>query len=360
MQYSGAQNIIPVSKDNILTPDVEPDVQGEEPEVEIEEPEVQGEDEGPTDKGGEPEVQGEDDLTTKDDETESEDQPEPIDPRKGVPGGLLDTDTVNTTQQTLPPAFKIKIIFEAIKQNVPETYEYAQYCRNFDIGMYVQGKLVRLSNINEPLRLCGAKVEQLKNAEAFVEIPGESVESITDFQPLSIFSAGSTLKNCIPKALPADLPEVRKILDEKRSTSPYFQDPRQFYYPDAVKEIYKIQKNITNGCTPTSGNVSLAYINYVSGPPSYAPNVPAGATENSLGLTERTQVNSCSTYRGPFCLFYTIECPICAAETVKSIEWCFQNSSGGRNCYPTLTECDKAYALEPKSAYSIPCGWHKI
>jgi len=31
MQYSAAQNTVPVSKEGVLTPDEEPEVQGEEP-----------------------------------------------------------------------------------------------------------------------------------------------------------------------------------------------------------------------------------------------------------------------------------------------------------------------------------------
>jgi hypothetical protein len=41
MQYSAAQNTVPVSKEGVLTPDEEPEVQGEEPQVL--EPQVQGE-----------------------------------------------------------------------------------------------------------------------------------------------------------------------------------------------------------------------------------------------------------------------------------------------------------------------------
>jgi hypothetical protein len=108
---------VPISKEPKLTPDEEPEdkgapEEGGEPELKGE-PEVKGEDEGQTGKGeGKPETPTEDDITNKDDETKSEDQPEPTDPRKGVPGSL---DIANTTQQTLPPAYKIKIIFDAIK-----------------------------------------------------------------------------------------------------------------------------------------------------------------------------------------------------------------------------------------------------
>jgi hypothetical protein len=313
--------------------------------VEIGEPEVQGEDEGPTDKGGEPEVQGGDDLTTKDDETESEDQPEPTDPRKGVQSGL---DIANTTQQTLPPAFKIKIIFDAIKPNpanivaLPVEREYQNFCEDWDMGVYVQGKLVRLNDINEPLKICGDRVVQLKNAEVTVEIPGESVESAKDYLPLSIFSVGSELNNCDPTPLPSDLPEIRKILADKSSN---------------VKEtIRKIQSETGNGCiqkkvtvdfftkicyTLEGGitkcippkcitwggqtqceniyrNETLANLNYVFYSPGYGKVVSA----DTVGNPERIQIDTCKYYPAMyertrhFCLFYTIECPLCAAVRV--------------------------------------------
>lgn len=52
--------------------------------------------------------------------------------------------------------------------------------------------------MGQPLKVCTDRVIQLKDAEATVEIPGESVESVKDYQPLSIFSAGSELDNCNP------------------------------------------------------------------------------------------------------------------------------------------------------------------
>jgi hypothetical protein len=64
VQYSAAQNTVPVSKEGVLTPDEEPEVQGEEPRA---------------DKDDQPEVQDEDELTNKHDDSESGDQPEPID-----------------------------------------------------------------------------------------------------------------------------------------------------------------------------------------------------------------------------------------------------------------------------------------
>lgn len=320
MQYSVAQSIVPISKEGILTPDEEPDVQGEEPEV-----------------------QGGDDLTTKDDETESEDQPEPTDPRKGVQGGL----DVNLTQQTLPPAFKIKIIFDAIKPNpanivaLPVEREYRNFCEDWDMGVYVQGKLVRLNDINQPLKICGDRVVQLKNAEVTVEIPGESVESAKDYLPLSIFTVGSELNNCDPTPLPSDLPEIRKILADKGSN---------------VKEsIRKIQSETGNGCIQSKvtmnlftqicytleggitkcippkcytwagqtqceniyHNEALANLNYVFYSPGYGKVVPA----DTVGNPERVQIDSCRTYTPDysktgykhFCLYYTIECSLCAA-----------------------------------------------
>jgi hypothetical protein len=328
MQYSGAQNVLPISKEGILTPDEEPDVQGgggaqgpivpeEEPEAQVEEPEPQKE-EPPVVGQGEPEVQGGD---------ESQEQTTPTDPRKGPMGGL---DIANTTQQTLPPAFKIKIIFDAIKPNPANKLwpSYKEYCEDWDMGVYVQGKLVRLNNINQPLKICGDRTVQLKNAEAFVDIPGESVESIKDYQPLSIFSAGSELNKCNPEPLPADLPEVRKILADKGSTR----------LGDAKEEISKIQSQTGNGCIEKSYqasifsgqcvkygaqyicpwyyvNQTLSNLHYLFGSPGYGKVLP----RDTLGNPERIQVDSCSTYGGTprhFCLFYTLECASCAGVRV--------------------------------------------
>jgi hypothetical protein len=197
-----------------VPPDIgldEPSVKGgdeEEPEVQQEEPIVKGE--------GEPKVQGEDDSMNKDNETESEEQPTRTAPRKEVEGGL---DIANLTQQPLYSAYKIKIIFDAIKATNVGGHTG---CGNWDMGVYVQGKLVKLSNMGQPLKVCTDRVIQLKDAEATVEIPGESVESVKDYQPLSIFSAGSELDNCNPEPLPANLPEVRKVLADKGSTRPYY------------------------------------------------------------------------------------------------------------------------------------------
>jgi hypothetical protein len=324
MQYSAAQNIVPISKEPKLTPDEEPEdkgapEEGGEPELKGE-PEVKGEDEGQTGKGeGKPETPTEDDITNKDDETKSEDQPEPTDPRKGVPGSL---DIANTTQQTLPPAYKIKIIFDAIKgRGIGNPND----CVNWDFGIYVQGKLVRLSDMNQPLKLCGDTIIQLKDKEATVEIPRESVESVKDYQPLSIFTAGSWLHNCNPEPLPTDLPEVRKALADKGS--------------NIKEEIHKIQMQISNGCVPKTwtnpfncihiagqyvcqsgtANKSLAVVNYVFESPGYGKFVP----EKTVGNPESAQINTCErlprepyTTTSDFCLYYTIQCPLCSAVRV--------------------------------------------
>jgi hypothetical protein len=190
----------------------------------------------------------------------------------------------------------------------------------------VQGKLIRLTNTNQPLKICGGKIIQLKDVEATVEIPGESVESVKDYQPLSIFSAGSYLHNFKPNPLPADLPEVRKILADKGSTRPY--------YAHAEEEIHKVQLQISNGCVPFhwtnptnciylngqyvcqsgTANQSLVELDYVFESPRYGKFVP----ENTVRNPERAQINTCANLpREPyertslFCLYYTIECPLC-------------------------------------------------
>ena len=323
MQYSAAQNIVPISKEPKLTPDEQPgDVQGtpeapdKEPEAQDKEPEAQVEE--PKEQKEEPSGVGEGDPEAKGEE-KTEDKTETTDPRKGVEGGL---DIANTTQQTLPPAYKIKIIFDAIKAN-----GLGNYCFDMDIGFYVQGKLDRLTN-NQPMKFCGSNLVQLKNAEATVEIPGESVESVKDYQPLSIFSAGSWLNNCKPNPLPTDLPEVRKALADKGSTRPY--------YAHVDEDIKKIQNQISNGCVPKdwvnpfncihiagqyvcqsgTANKSLNGLNYVFESPGYGKIVP----KDAIGNPERGQINTCLalpkapyTTTGEFCLYFTIECSLCAA-----------------------------------------------
>jgi hypothetical protein len=340
MQHSGAQNIVPISKEGTLTPDEEPDVQGqgpaqsEEPQVKGEEPQVKGEEPKPqkeepsgvdADKD-KPEVKG---------EQGSEEQSTPTTPPgKGTVGGL---DIANQTQQTLPPAYKIKIIFDAIKR---PTYYNSQGqivqapCENWDMGVYVQGKLVRLNNINQPLKLCADRVEQFKDKEATVEIPGEQVESVKDYQPLSIFSAGSKLDNCNPKPLPVDLPEVKKVLQDKGSTRPYYAHARE-----GINKIQDQMKNGSNGCIEKywynpyycftwngqTGcahgyhNESLTDLNYLFASPGYGKFVP----ENTVGNPETAQINTCThiarqnyQYTSQFCLSYTIQCPLCPAVRV--------------------------------------------
>jgi hypothetical protein len=197
-----------------------------------------------------------------------------------------------------------------------------------DIGFYVQGKLVRLTNTDQPLKLCPGKLIQLKNVEASVEIPGESVESVKDYQPLSIFSAGSWLNNCNPNPLPTDLPDVRKALADKGTTRPY--------YAHVDEDINKIQHQISNGCVPYHwinynncitlngqracqegiSNKSLTDLNYVFESPGYGKIVP----KDAIGNPERGQINSCRSlpnapYKttSDYCLSLTIECQLCAA-----------------------------------------------
>jgi outer membrane biosynthesis protein TonB len=101
MQYSGGQNIVPISRETQVTPDEEPDVQGgpeapekepqapdKEPEAQVEEPKEQKEEPSGADEG-EPEVKGEDKSEEQSTDTTT--------PGKGTLGGL---DIANTTQQT--------------------------------------------------------------------------------------------------------------------------------------------------------------------------------------------------------------------------------------------------------------------
>jgi hypothetical protein len=286
-----------------LTPDKEPQVQGEEPKPQKEEPSGVDVDK---DKS---EVKGE--------EGSKEQSTPTTPPGKGTVGGL---DIANTTQQALPPAFKIKITFDAMKMD-HTPLGTSQMCHEWDIGLYVQVKLVKLNDVNQPLKFCNKDIVQLKNAEAFVEIPGESVESPKDYQPLSIFTVGSELNNCHPKPLPTDLPEVRKVLADKGSTRPY--------YANARNEIGEIQSSVSFGCkwtyvAPTGFSQGASYntsltaksgygFNMLESSPGYGKFVKKDAT----GSLDRVQINSCVTKEVTlfqvFCFYYTVDCSTCPA-----------------------------------------------
>jgi hypothetical protein len=217
----------------------------------------------------------------------------------------------------LSPAYQIKITFDAIKVKF---LGYLSKCGQWppgewDIGVYVQGKLTKLDDMGQPLKVCADMVVQLKDAEATVDIPAESVESPKDYQPLSIFTAGSQLDNCHPKPLPAELPEVRKILSDKGSTRPY--------YANAEEKIRNIQDQISNGCISNSRmvcpfgsgcyyyffNNTLSAINILEESPGYGKYVP----KNTVGNPPSVQIDTCNTYSKSyiFCLYYTIYCPLC-------------------------------------------------
>lgn len=184
MQYSGAQKV----PGNIEVSNLPPsaiDENGEQPEVQGEEPTVNDDDD-------EPEAQGED-------ETKPEEQPTDTDPRKGVEGGL---DIANTTQQSLPPAFKITIKFEGLWPSYLSGYSPncnlfgcgnpgPKKCADWNLVAYVQGKLVKISEVKHyynyvsdayGLEVCiRPDIEYGYTGIGFVpsvtvEIPGESVE----------------------------------------------------------------------------------------------------------------------------------------------------------------------------------------
>jgi hypothetical protein len=318
VQYSSARTLIPISK-KLEVPDIDIDESAEtgerEPDVEVEEePTVKGEDaSGPVEEG--PVVQ-EEPVGEEVNETSSE-EPKGPSPKKGVGGGL---DIANATQQLLPPAYQIKITFDAIKvKSLGNLQKCGQWPpAEWDIGVYVQGKLIKLDDMGQPLKVCKDMVVQLKDAEATVDIPGESVESPKDYQPLSIFTAGSQLDNCNPKPLPAELPEVRKILSDKGSTRPY--------YANAEEKIQNIQDQVSNGCIPktytTIGvcqlytgcpetyyyNHTLKDLQLLEESPGYGKYVP----KDTVGNPASVQIDTCEVYRtGSFCLYYTIYCPLC-------------------------------------------------
>ena len=318
MQYSGAQKV----PGKIEMPNLPPSAIDEngEPEVQGEEPEVQGEDEGPTDKGGQPEVQGEDDLTTKDDETESEEQPEPTDPRKGVEGGL---DIANTTQQTLPPAYKVKVSLESIAASYISD---GKNCAWWVMVAYVQGKLVKI--YSHPGGWSGAPPESIgvcKDNKYYelgypsgppsvnVEIPNDLVESIKDYQPLSIFTVGwqnDSPSTCpLRMNAPEELPEVQRILADYKGSA----------HADAKEKIARIQHEVQNqisvGCSPTPPtetshpkNQRLDTVNVLLTAPSYGIKV---AAEDALEKRPYWHlITNCET--SPYCIVYGIHCDLCA------------------------------------------------
>lgn len=303
MQYSGGQSIFPVSKDIILTPDEEPDVQGEEPTVKDD---------------GEPIVQGED-------ETESEEQPTGTDPRKGVQSGL---DIANTTQQTLLPAYKIGIQFYGIAAGY---LSGGKNCADWSLAAYVQGKYVKLRTVySSPLSditvVCkvgsgppvggGSPLKdgynQLSGGFVNINIPNDLVEgdSLRDYRPLSIFTVGwQHDSSTCPKFMnaPKELPEVQRILaDYKGST-----------HADAKERIASIQHELQNqlsvGCSPTPPtatsypkNQKLDTVNILLPAPTYGIKVaPEEWEKDPLAVL----VKNCDT--SPYCLSYHIYCPLC-------------------------------------------------
>lgn len=317
MQYSGAQQINPLSKESKV-PEIEPNepsIMAGENESEVqprvnEGSELKGEQERPN-------PLGQSELANEGNNTISQEQPETTTHNKGV-GGL---HISNLTQQLLPPKYKIKITIDAIR---PKYIDYLKNCGEWDFEVYVQGKLVKLSGSNNPIHVCRETTYQFKDAEpAIVEIPDQVVESPTDYQPLSIATTGSQVDNCEPKPLPSELPEVQKILSDKGSTRPY--------YANAYQKIWKIASQISNGCTQTAyyhscipncygwngvnnsyyyfGNHSLALLNIVNYSPGYGKIVP----KSTAGNPESVHINTCKTFQGMFCLYYTIDCPLCSA-----------------------------------------------
>jgi hypothetical protein len=352
MQFSGAQNIIPISKEGILTPDVEPDVQGEEPDVQgeerdvdIGEPEVQGEEpepqkeEPPVVGEGEPEVQGED-------ETEPEEQPEPTDPRKGVEGGL---DIANTTQQSLPTAFNITIQFANLLPTyisgyssncniAADCYPGPKRCADWNVAAYVQGKLVKISELKHSGgtygtdKITGLEACIVKDVTKWypdslwyvpsvtVEIPTESVEDFRDYRPLSIFTVGwqNDSSTCPPPPLlnwPEELPEVQRILADYKGS----------IHSGAKEKIASIQHELQNqisaDCSPikpttTKYDIETSYlqnqaldtVNILLIPPSYG-------MELGRDQFNGIYVRNCDT--SPFCLAYYIDCPLCLKPQIE-------------------------------------------
>jgi len=280
MQYSDALSIIPVSK----LPPVGP-------EIGLDEPTLKG-DEGES-------------TTEEDNETAST-----------LPPRNLPTDKLGPVVTSQP--YKIKITFTGIKLNFINA---GQSCAYLDIGVYVQGKLINLDDGSQLFLVCNNTIKPLTNKEVTVDIPAESVESPKDYQPLSIFTVGSHLSRCDPKPVPEDLPVVRKILSDKGSTRPY--------YEHAKENIEKIKEQISNGCIPKTidvygcisavcgtfpfySNTSLATINILEASPGYGKVVPKDSTGNPPSV----QINTCEKYRSDFCLYYTLDCPLCPAVPV--------------------------------------------
>ena len=335
MQYSGAQNVLPVSKEGPLTPDEEPGMQGQgggeepivpdnnkEPEAQTEEPREQKEEPSGADVGeGEPEVKGED---------KQEEKTTTTPPGKRPTGGL---DIANTTQQALPPAYKITIKFHALWPGYISGFTYncnlggcgapgPKHCANWNLAAYMQGKLVKISEIiPRGLKACNIKDPYYGSTTSIyfvpsvtVEIPGESVQDIRDYRPLSIFTVGwqNDSSTCPPPPMnaPEELPEVQRILVDKSST-----------HSDAKEKIASIQHQLQNqlsvGCTPvkpttTEPSVATSYlqnqrldtVNILLPPPGYG--MELGTDHNER---DGIYVRNCDT--SPFCISYYIDCPLC-------------------------------------------------
>ena len=312
MQYSDALSIIPVSK----LPPVGP-------EIGLDEPTLKG-DEGESTTDEDKEPTGDEDKKPT---TDEDNEPEP-------PKATIEED--NETASTVPPnrvlptepklglttnlsqPYKIKITFNGIKLNFINA---GQSCAYLDIGVYVQGKLINLDDGSQLFLVCNNTIKPLTNKEVTVDIPAESVESPKDYQALSIFTVGSHLSRCDPKPVPEDLPVVRKILSDKGSTRPY--------YEHAKENIEKIKEQISNGCIPKTtdvygcisavcgtfpfySNTSLATINILEASPGYGKVLPKDSTGNPPSV----QINTCEKYRSDFCLYYTLDCPLCPAVPV--------------------------------------------
>lgn len=241
--------------------------------------------------------------------------------------GQITPDVTGPTVVT-PMFYNMKIIFNSIE--VREDHDpWTSGCGEYDLGVYVQGKLIHLSDVSgtpqHPTRLwkvCAApyvgdtkQVYFKPGTEISVDIPVDP-ESHRDAQPLSIFTVGVEVDNCGKVTWPKELQNVQEILTEKGTTRPY--------YAGAMAKIADIQSQMSQAgrvgdevCGDVNKNDVIDGMNILLSSPSYGKRVSPDTTGNPPSKDHVT----CASATPPgtpsdFCLSYTIHCPNCAATRV--------------------------------------------
>jgi len=186
-------------------------------------------------------------------------------------------------------------------------------CAEWNLVVYVQGKLVNPNENGDPMVVCKSKIFDLFwGPTVTVDIPNDAVEGPHDYQPLSIFTVGWQKDNLTcPQDMnaPEELPEVLRILTDQGSTRPYYADARE----KIARIQHEVQNQISVDCPPTpktqdlmNKNQKLDTVNILEASPGYGKKVAA----DTVGNPPTARVKSCSEI---FCLYYTISCPLCPA-----------------------------------------------